>query len=353
MPEAPTEAAHDAANGAPEAHESMCKGTEAKGAVADAPKKIATRAAYGKALVKLGEANPDVVVLDADLAKSTKTDEFAARFPERFFEMGIAEADMMGTAAGLAASGKIPFASTFAVFAAGRAFDQVRQVIGYPGLNVKIGATHGGITVGEDGASHQSIEDVALMRAIPGMTVIVPADAVEAEKAVFAAARHKGPVYMRFGRSGVPVIFDDGYNFEIGRAALLREGGDVTIIACGVTVSFALEAASRLAEEDGISARVLDMATIKPADGGAVVAAARETGAIVTAEEHNVIGGLGSAVCEIAAERFPVPVVRVGIQDEFGQSGTPQELLEAYGLLPGDIVKAALRAIELKRAMAR
>ncbi|MGE5574330.1 MAG: transketolase family protein [Bacillota bacterium] len=319
----------------------------------DVPKKIATRAAYGKALVKLGEVNPDVVVLDADLAKSTKTDEFAARFPERFFDMGIAEADMMGTAAGLAASGKIPFASTFAVFAAGRAFDQVRQVIAYPGLNVKIGASHGGITVGEDGASHQSVEDVALMRAIPGMTVIVPADAVETEKAVFAAAEHSGPVYIRLGRSGVPVVFDDDYGFRIGRAALLREGGDVTIIACGVLVASALEAASRLAEGEGLSARVLDMATIKPADEDAVVAAARETGAIVTAEEHNVIGGLGSAVCEITAGRCPVPVERVGIRDAFGQSGTPEELLRAYGLLSEDIVKAALRAVERRRSGAR
>jgi len=313
-----------------------------------APKKVATRVAYGKALVKLGEMNPDVVVLDADLSKSTKTDEFAQRFPERFFEMGIAEADMMGTAAGLAASGKIPFASTFAVFAAGRAFDQVRQVIAYPGLNVKIGATHGGITVGEDGASHQSVEDVALMRAIPGMTVIVPADAVETEKAVFAAARREGPVYIRLGRSSVPVIYDEGYEFEIGRATLLRDGGDVTIIACGVMVQAALDAASLLGER-GISARVIDMATIKPADQGAVVAAARETGAIVTAEEHSVIGGLGSAVCEITAEECPVPVERVGIRDVFGQSGAPDELLREYGLLPSDIVRAATRATARKR----
>ncbi|MEW5865616.1 MAG: transketolase family protein [Bacillota bacterium] len=313
-----------------------------------APKKVATRVAYGKALVKLGEMNPNVVVLDADLSKSTKTDEFAQRFPERFFEMGIAEADMMGTAAGLAASGKIPFASTFAVFAAGRAFDQVRQVIAYPGLNVKIGATHGGITVGEDGASHQSVEDVALMRAIPGMTVIVPADAVETEKAVFAAARREGPVYIRLGRSSVPVIYDEGYEFEIGRATLLRDGGDVTIIACGVMVQAALDAASLLGER-GISARVIGMATIKPADQGAVVAAARETGAIVTAEEHSVIGGLGSAVCEITAEECPVPVERVGIRDVFGQSGAPDELLREYGLLPSDIVRAATRATARKR----
>lgn len=315
--------------------------------MAEAPKRIATRVAYGKALVKLGEVNPDVVVLDADLSKSTRTDEFAQRFPERFFEMGIAEADMMGTAAGLAASGKIPFASTFAVFASGRAFDQVRQVIAYPGLNVKIGATHGGITVGEDGASHQSVEDVALMRAIPGMTVIVPADAVQTEKAVFAAARRKGPVYLRLGRSGVPVIYGEGHEFEIGRASLLRDGGDATIVACGVMVSAALEAASEL-EERGISARVLDMATIKPADEEAVVAAARETGAIVTAEEHSIIGGLGSAVCEITAGKFPVPVERVGIRDVFGQSGTPKELLEEYGLLPGDVVRAAMKAIARK-----
>ncbi|NLB72950.1 MAG: transketolase family protein [Firmicutes bacterium] len=311
----------------------------------DAPQKIATRAAYGKALVKLGELNPDVVVLDADLSKSTKTDGFAKRFPERFMQMGIAEADMMGTAAGLAASGKIPFASSFAIFASGRAFDQVRQTAGYGRLNVKIGASHGGITVGEDGASHQSIEDIALMRVIPGMTVIVPADAEETEQAVFAAARHEGPVYIRTGRSPVPVLFDEGYKFQIGKASTLREGKDVTIIACGVMVSVSLEAAEILAKR-GILARVLNMATIKPVHVDAVVAAAKETGAIVTAEEHSIIGGLGSAVCEVAGEMCPVPIERVGIRDVFGQSGTPDELMQAYCLTRDDIAHAAVRAID-------
>ncbi|HXL03415.1 MAG TPA: transketolase family protein [Bacillota bacterium] len=311
----------------------------------DVPQKTATRAAYGKALVRLGEENPDVVVLDADLSKSTKTDGFAKRFPERFFQMGIAEADMMGTAAGLAASGKIPFASTFAIFASGRAFDQVRQTAGYGKLNVKIGASHGGITVGEDGASHQSIEDLALMRVIPGMTVIVPADAIETEQAVFAAACHEGPVYIRTGRSPVPVLFNESYEFEIGKAATVRDGKDVTIIACGIMVSKSLEAAEILAEK-GISARVLNMATIKPIHVDAVVKAAKETGAIVTAEEHSIIGGLGSAVCEVTGAMCPVPVERIGIRDVFGQSGTPDELMKEYSLTADDIAQAAVRAIE-------
>jgi transketolase len=311
----------------------------------DVPQKTATRAAYGKALVRLGELNPDVVALDADLSKSTKTDGFAKRFPERFFQMGIAEADMMGTAAGLAASGKIPFASTFAIFASGRAYDQVRQTAGYGKLNVKIGASHGGITVGEDGASHQSIEDLALMRVIPGMTVIVPADAVETEQVVFAAARHEGPVYIRTGRSPVPVLFDESYKFEIGKAATIRDGKDVTIIACGVMVSESLEAAKILAEK-GISARVLNMATIKPLDVDAVVKAAKETGTIVTAEEHSIIGGLGSAVCEVTASMCPVPVERIGIRDVFGQSGIPGELMKEYSLTGEDIAQAAVRVIK-------
>lgn len=311
----------------------------------DTPRKIATRDAYGKALVRLGEVNPDVVVLDADLSKSTRTHGFAEKFPERFFQMGVAEADMMGTAAGLAASGKIPFASSFAIFASGRAYDQVRQTAGYGKLNMKIGASHGGITVGEDGASHQSIEDVALMRVIPGMTVIVPADAAETEQAVFAAARHEGPVYIRTGRSAVPVLFDDGYEFEIGKAVPIRDGKDVTIIACGVMISASLEAAEILSER-GVLARVLNMATIKPIDADAVVAAAKETGAIVTAEEHSIIGGLGSAVCEVTGEMCPVPVERVGIRDVFGQSGTPHELMQAYGLTGDDIAQAAVRAID-------
>jgi len=310
----------------------------------DAPRKIATRAAYGKALAKLGELNPDVVVLDSDLSKSTKTDEFAKRFPERFIQMGVAEADMMGAAAGLAASGKIPFASTFAIFASGRAYDQVRQTAGYGKLNVKIGASHGGITVGEDGASHQALEDIALMRAIPGMTVIVPADAVETEQAVFAAARHEGPVYIRTGRSGVPVLFDEDYEFQIGKAATLREGNDVTIIACGVMVSISLEAADILADK-GVSARVVNMGTIKPIDVDAIVKAAKETGAIVTAEEHSIIGGLGSAVCEVVGEMYPVPVERVGVRDVFGQSGPAHELMQTYGLTADSIAEAAIKAI--------
>lgn len=312
--------------------------------MAETQQKTATRAAYGKALVKLGELNPDVVVLDADLSKSTKTDGFAKNFPDRFIQMGIAEADMMGTAAGLAASGKIPFASSFAIFASGRAYDQVRQTAGYGRLNVKIGASHGGITVGEDGASHQSIEDLALMRVIPGMTVIVPADAVETEQAVFAAARHEGPVYIRTGRSPVPAVFDEKYEFEIGKAATVRSGKDVTIIACGVMLPVSLEAADILSEK-GISARVLNMATIKPVDVEAVTRAAEETGAIVTAEEHSIIGGLGSAVCEVVCEVCPVPVERIGVRDVFGQSGTADELMKAYSLTSDDIVRAAVRAI--------
>lgn len=310
-------------------------------------KAMATRVAYGKALVKLGAARPEVVVLDADLSKSTKTSEFAKAYPDRFIQIGIAEQDMMGTAAGLAVSGKIPFASSFAIFATGRAFEQIRNSIAYPALNVKIAASHAGITVGEDGASHQSIEDIALMRVLPNMTVIVPADAVETEQAVMAAAAHQGPVYLRLGRSEVPVVFDENYRFAIGRAALLREGKDVTIIATGIMVATALEAAEQLAGH-GFQARVLNMSTIKPLDKDAVLAAAHETGAIVTAEEHSIIGGLGSAVAEVVAEEYPVPVVRVGIQDRFGQSGKPEELLREYGLTAADLVRAARKAIEKK-----
>lgn len=311
-------------------------------------KKIATREAYGKALVKLGDKRQDVVVLDADLSKSTKTADFAKAYPDRFIQMGISEADMMATAAGLAAAGKVPFASTFAVFAAGRAFDQIRNSIAYPKLGVKIGATHAGITVGEDGGSHQSVEDIALMRAVPNMTVIVPADAVEAEKAVFAAADHPGPVYLRFGRAAVPVIFDESYEFKIGKAAVLREGKDVSIFACGIMVSEALAAADILAAE-GISAEVINVATVKPIDVEAIVASAGKTGAVVTAEEHNVIGGLGSAVCEVLSEKLPTPVRRVGVQDKFGQSGTPAELMEAYGLTAKHIAQAAREVIKAKK----
>ncbi|NLN17386.1 MAG: transketolase family protein [Firmicutes bacterium] len=310
-------------------------------------KKIATREAYGDALVELGKENPNVVVLDADLSASTRTSKFAAQFPERFFQMGIAEQDMMGTAAGLAAAGKIPFASTFAMFATGRAYDQVRNSIGYPGLNVKIGATHAGVTVGEDGATHQALEDIALMRAIPGMTVIVPADYVEAVQAVKAAAAHVGPVYLRFTRGGVPVVFGDDYQFQLGKAALLRDGGDATIIACGVMVGAALEAAEALAGE-GLSIRVLNMGTIKPLDGEAVIKAARETGAVVTAEEHSIIGGLGSAVAEVLGENCPVPMKRVGVPDVFGQSGGAGELLEHYGLTAANVAQRVREVVGRK-----
>ena len=309
--------------------------------------KIATRDAYGQALVKLGRMNPNVVVLDADLSKSTKTAGFAKEFPERFFQMGIAEADMTSTAAGLATCGKIPFISTFACFATGRNFDQLRVSIAYPHLNVKIAATHAGITVGEDGASHQSIEDIALMRVIPGMVVLSPADAVDAEAAVFAAAEIDGPVYLRFGREPVPVIFPPERKLIVGKADRLREGEAVTIAATGVMTAVALEAAEILAGR-GIKVRVLNFSTIKPIDVEAVVAASRETGAIVTAEEHSVIGGLGSAVAEVVVKHHPVPMEFVGVQDRFGQSGKPAELMKEYGLTAGDIVAAVERAVARK-----
>ena len=273
--------------------------------------KIATRVAYGEALVQLGRENPDVVVLDADLAKSTRTADFGKNFPERFFDMGVAEQNMIGTAAGLAAAGKIPFCSSFAVFASGRAFDQVRNSVAYSRLNVKIGASHAGITVGEDGGSHQAIEDIALMRALPNMTIFVPADAVEAAGAVRAAAALKGPVYIRLGRSGVPVLHGPDFQFEPGRAVVLREGGDAAILATGIMVAAALEAADLLAAE-GIEVDVLDLHTIKPLDVEAVVAAAKKTGALVTAEEHSIIGGLGSAVAEALVENHPPLLKRVG-----------------------------------------
>ncbi|RKL64085.1 transketolase family protein [Thermoanaerobacteraceae bacterium SP2] len=301
--------------------------------------KVATREAYGQALAELGEEIKDIVVLDADLSKSTKTSVFAKKFPERFFNMGIAEQNLMGTAAGLATCGKIPFASTFAIFAAGRAFEQVRNSICYPQLNVKIAATHAGITVGEDGATHQSIEDIALMRAIPHMTVINPADAEETKQAVRAAALHKGPVYLRFGRHPVETIFDENYKFEIGKGVILKEGKDVAIIATGVMVGEALKAAKILAGE-GINAMVVNISTIKPIDKEVILKAAG-CGAIVTAEEHNIIGGLGSAVAEVLAEEKPTPIKRIGIADEFGQSGNPDELLKIYHLTAEDIAKAA------------
>lgn len=295
-------------------------------------KKIATREAYGEALAELGESYPSLVVLDADLASATKTGVFQKKYPERHIDCGIAEANMMGIAAGLSLTGKIPVASTFAMFAAGRAYEQVRNSIGYPHLNVKIGATHAGITVGEDGASHQCNEDIALMRTIPGMVVLNPSDAVEAKACVKAALDWEGPVYMRFGRAGVPVINDGAdYRFEIGKGIVLREGSDVTIVATGIMVSAALEAAARL-EAEGVSAEVINIHTIKPLDAELIAASAKKTGKVVTAEEHSVIGGLGGAVCEALAERMPVPVCRIGVEDVFGESGPASELLVKYGL---------------------
>ena len=312
-------------------------------------KKIATREAYGQALADLGHKY-DFLVLDADLAASTKTATFQKAHPDRFFDCGIAEGNMMSVAAGIAATGKPVFASSFAMFAAGRAFEQVRNSIGYPGLNVKIGATHAGITVGEDGATHQCNEDIALMRTIPGMVVINPADATEAYAAVEAALLHNGPVYLRFGRYAVPDLTAElpNYTFELGRGVTYREGFDVAIVATGVMSSFAMEAAETLAAE-GISARVINIHTIKPIDRDLLALAARECGAIVTAEEHTVIGGLGSAVCEAVSELCPVPVVRVGVEDRFGKSGTVPALLEEYGLTPAAIADAARRALALKK----
>ncbi len=299
--------------------------------------KIATREAYGNALLALGKENEKIVVLDADLAEATKTVKFKKEIPERFFDCGIAEGNMISIAAGLAASGLIPFASSFAMFAAGRAFEQARNSIGYPHLNVKICATHAGITVGEDGATHQCLEDFATMRSIPGFTVMSPSDAVETEAMIRAAADYYGPCYIRLGRYAVPVINDfPGYRFETGRGVTMRDGSDVTIIANGVTVSLSLEAAEILASE-GVSARVINMHTVKPIDSALIEKCARETGLIVTVEEHNIIGGLGSAVAESVCETYPVPVVRLGIEDRFGRSGKVPALLELYGLTPNQI----------------
>ena len=295
-------------------------------------KKIATRESYGNALAELGSEHKDLVVLDADLASATKTGVFKKAHPDRFIDCGIAEGNMMGVAAGLAAAGMVPFASTFAMFAAGRAYEQVRNSIGYPHLNVKIGATHAGISVGEDRATHQCNEDIALMRTIPGMTVICPSDDVEAKAAVRAAYEFEGPVYLRFGRLAVPVINDrPDYKFEIGKGVVLREGKDVTIIATGLPVSNCLEAAEKLAA-DGIEAKVINMHTIKPLDEELVLAAAKETGKVVTVEEHSVIGGLGSAVCDVLAEKAPARVLKIGINDVFGESGPAVELIKKYGL---------------------
>ncbi len=310
--------------------------------------KIATREAYGKSLVAFGEDH-DFVVLDADLAEATKTVYFKKAFPHRFFDCGIAESNMIGVAAGLAAAGKPVFASSFAMFAAGRAFEQIRNSVAYPHLNVKIGATHAGITVGEDGATHQCCEDIALMRTLPGMTIINPADAVEAAAAVKVALETDGPFYLRFGRYAVPVIHDEAtYKFELGRGEVVRDGSDVTVVATGLMVSFALEAAETLAAE-GISVRVVNIHTIKPLDVELITRAAQETGVIVTAEEHSVIGGLGSAVAEALTETCPVPVLKVGVADTFGRSGKVPPLLEKYGLTPAAIVAKVKAAMALKK----
>lgn len=311
-------------------------------------KKIATRDAYGAALVELGKEREDFIVMDADLAEATKTGAFKKAFPERFYDCGIAEGNMMSIAAGIAATGKKVFASSFAMFAAGRAFEQIRNSIGYPHQSVIIGATHAGISVGEDGATHQCCEDIGIMRTIPGMTIINPADYTEAMKAVKAAINHDGPVYMRFGRLAVPVVFDDDYNFEIGKGVELKEGSDVTIIATGLMVAEALEA-YELLKAEGISARIINMATIKPLDTEIVLKAAKETGAIVTAEEHSVIGGLGSAVSEYLSEAYPTTVLKLGVNDTFGMSGPAAELLDKFGLRAKDIAAKAKEAIALKK----
>ncbi len=309
--------------------------------------KKATREAYGEALAEFG-GQYDFLVLDADLSKSTKTDTFKNKYPERFFNTGIAEANMMSTAAGISTCGKTVFASSFAIFAACRAFEQVRNAVAYPHLNVKIGATHAGISVGEDGATHQSIEDMALMRSLPGMTVICPADATETRAAVKAAIETDGPFYLRLGRLSVPTIFDkDTYKFEIGKGIVISEGSDVSIIATGLMVPEAIKAAEIL-KEKGISAEVINIHTIKPIDKDLIIKTAEKTGAVVTAEEHTIYGGLGSAVAEVLVEGKPVPMERVGIQDKFGKSGVPAELLKMYGLTAEDIAKAAEKAISRK-----
>lgn len=308
--------------------------------------KVATREAYGKALVEFG-ADENIIVMDADLSKSTKTEGFKKAYPERFINTGIAEGNMMSVAAGISTCGKTVFASSFAMFAAGRAFEQIRNSIGYPHLNVKIGATHAGISVGEDGATHQCLEDIGIMRTIPGMVILNPADATESRLAVKAAIEHNGPVYLRFGRLAVPTIFGDDYKFEIGKGVQLSDGTDVTLIATGLMVPEAIKAAEML-QLDGVSARVINIATIKPIDKDIIIKAAKETGAIVTAEEHNIMGGLGSAVAEVLCEDAPVPMLRVGTNDVFGRSGKPYALLDMYGLNAENIAANAKKAIALK-----
>lgn len=311
-------------------------------------KKVATRESYGNALAELGDKYENLYVFDADLAAATKTGIFKKKFPDRFFDCGIAESNMMGVAAGMAATGKIPFVSTFAMFAAGRAFEQVRNSIGYPHLNVKIGATHAGISVGEDGATHQCNEDIALMRTIPGMTVIIPADDVEAKAAVEAAINYEGPVYMRFGRLAVPVFNDtETYKFEIGKGIKLRDGKDITIVATGLMVYEAIEAAKTL-EQDGIQATVINIHTIKPIDKDIIIQAAKNTDLVLTVEEHSVIGGLGEAVCDVLCENYPTKVVKIGVNDEFGHSGPAVDLLKQFGLSAENIVKTAKEAVKAK-----
>lgn len=307
-----------------------------------------TRDGYGEALLYLGEHNPDVVVMDADVAKSTRTDWFWGKYPERFFDMGISEQDMLGTAAGFALGGKIPFVSTYGVFLAGRAWDQIRTTVCYANLNVKLGGAHGGISVGPDGATHQSLEEIALMRVLPNMQLIVPCDAIETRKATIAAASIPGPVYLRFAREATPILTNEEDEWVFGKAATLREGHDLTIIACGPILAEAVSAAETLATA-GIAARVLNMHTVKPIDQDAILAAARETGAIVTAEEHQVNAGLGGAVAEVVVKHLPVPIEMVGVMDTFGESGTADELLKAYRLCADDIVAAAKRVLSRKK----
>jgi len=307
-----------------------------------------TRDGYGEALLYLGEHNPDVVVMDADVAKSTRTDWFWKQYPDRFFDMGISEQDLLGTAAGFALGGKVPFVSTYGVFLAGRAWDQIRTTVCYANLNVKLGGAHGGISVGPDGATHQSLEEIALMRVLPNMQLIVPCDAIETRKATIAAASIPGPVYLRFAREATPIITKEEDEWVFGKAGVLRAGNDLTIIACGPIVAEALLAADELAKQ-GVSARVVNMHTIKPLDQAAILAAAQETGAIVTAEEHQVNAGLGGAVAEVVAKRHPVPMEMVAVMDTFGESGTADELMQAYGLQAGDIVAAAQRALSRKK----
>ncbi|RCX12386.1 transketolase subunit B [Anaerobacterium chartisolvens] len=310
--------------------------------------KIATREAYGSALAEFG-SDSRIVVLDADLSKSTKTDTFKKKYPERFINMGIAEGNMMSTAAGIATCGKVVFASTFAIFASERSCEQIRNSACYPKLNVKIGATHAGISVGEDGASHQCIEDIAIMRALPNMVVLSPADAVETRCAVKAAIEHDGPVYLRLGRLSVPVLYDEAsYRFELGKGNMISDGSDVTIIATGLMVHTAVEA-GKLLEQQGIKARIIDIHTIKPIDSDIIIKAAKETGAIVTAEEHNVVGGLGGAVAEVLVQNYPVPLKMVGIEDKFGKSGKPDKLMEMYGLTAENIVQKAKQSIQMKK----